>query len=223
MVNACLFDLDGTLLDRERSLDAFLIRQYDRTRPIQERMSLKEYSARFHELDQRGYVWKDVVYRTMIEESKMEGITAEALLEEYVQLFWQDCYAFSGVVETLRRLHQTGMKLGVITNGRGDFQMKNLRAIGIESFFDTILISESEGVSKPSPIIFERALDRLGVRAGDAVYVGDHPDNDVQGARAVGMKAVWKRDSYWQETKEADAVIDHIPELISILDQWRKK
>ncbi|GEC88011.1 HAD family hydrolase [Brevibacillus brevis] len=184
MVRACLFDLDGTLLDRERSLDTFLARQYERTQPLQKKMSLEAFTSRFHELDQRGYVWKDVVYQTILEESKTEEVTSLCLLEEYVHLFWQDCLSFRGVVETLQILHQLGMKLGIITNGRSEFQMKNLNAIGIEPFFHAILISEREGVSKPESIILERALDRLGVKASEAVYVGDHPVNDVQGARA---------------------------------------
>ncbi|NRR24122.1 HAD family hydrolase [Brevibacillus sp. MS2.2] len=223
MVTACLFDLDGTLLDRERSLDTFLARQYERTRPLQKKMSLEAFKFRFHELDQRGYVWKDVVYQTILEESKIEEVTSLFLLEEYVHLFWQDCLSFRGVVETLQILNQLGMKLGIITNGRSEFQMKNLNAIGIEPFFHAILISEREGVSKPESIIFERALDRLGVKASEAVYVGDHPVNDVQGARAAGMKSVWKRDMFWGDNVEADAIIDEIPELITILGEWREK
>lgn len=220
MVSACLFDLDGTLLDREQSLHAFLTRQYARHILIQNRIPLKTFITRFHELDQRGYVWKDVVYQTIVEEFKLEGLTSDELLKEYIQLFSQDCVAFSGVVDTLQTLHRTGMRLGIITNGRTAFQMQNLRAIGIEPYVQTILISEEEGVSKPSSIIFERALKKLEVNASEAVYVGDHPVNDIQGARKAGMKTVWKRDEYWQEPVEAEAVIDHIPDLLAILDGW---
>jgi FMN phosphatase YigB (HAD superfamily) len=53
----------------------------------------------------------------------------------------------------------------------------------IGHYFETILILESEGIRKPDATIFNRALSRLSVRAGEAMFVGDHPIVDVQGAK----------------------------------------
>jgi putative hydrolase of the HAD superfamily len=80
-----------------------------------------------------------------------------------------------------------------------------------------VLISDGEGVSKPDPEIFRRALERLGTNASDAVFVGDHPDVDVSGARAAGMKAVWRRDRTVSRTVEADAIIEELGELLPLL------
>jgi len=83
--------------------------------------------------------------------------------------------------------------------------------------FDTILISDAEGVSKPGREIFDRALERLGVNPEYAVFVGDHPEVDVAGARAAGMQAIWHRDPSVSRIVEADAVIDELGGLLTLL------
>lgn len=60
--------------------------------------------------------------------------------------------------ELLQRLTQQNMKIGIITNGFTDFQMNNLRALNIHTYTNMILVSEAEGIKKPHPEIFERAL-----------------------------------------------------------------
>jgi FMN phosphatase YigB (HAD superfamily) len=55
----------------------------------------------------------------------------------------------------------------------------------------SIQISGEVGVGKPNPSAFEMILDKLGVRAAEAVMVGDSWERDIQGALEVGMQAVW--------------------------------
>ena len=62
---------------------------------------------------------------------------------------------------------------------------------GIAHLFEAVVVSDEVGWRKPHPVIFETALRRLGVSAGEAVYVGDRADIDVVGAQGVGMDAVW--------------------------------
>ncbi len=83
--------------------------------------------------------------------------------------------------------------------------------------FDTILISDAEGVSKPDRQIFHRALERLNTNPARAVFVGDHPEVDVAGARAAGMQAVWRRDRGVPRKIEADAVIEELGDLLTLL------
>lgn len=62
------------------------------------------------------------------------------------------------------------------------------------TLLDRDLISESEGLRKPDPAIFERALKKLNVMAEETIFVGDHPIHDVAASRAVGMQGWWKED-----------------------------
>jgi putative hydrolase of the HAD superfamily len=96
-------------------------------------------------------------------------------------------------------------------------QSRKLECLAISSMFDTIMISEAEGVHKPDGRIFHRALARLDVNAARAVFVGDHPEVDVAGARAAGMHAVWRRDPRVSRMVDADAVIEKLGDLLSLL------
>ena len=65
-----------------------------------------------------------------------------------------------------------------------------LETLEVAHYFDVTVISGIEGVEKPDPAIFHRALERAGVPAQRSVYVGDNPIFDVEAARAVGMVPV---------------------------------
>jgi len=62
---------------------------------------------------------------------------------------------------------------------------------GIIDLFETIVVSDEIGWRKPLPVIFETALNRLGVSPAEAVHVGDRADADVAGAHGCGMHAIW--------------------------------
>jgi putative hydrolase of the HAD superfamily len=83
--------------------------------------------------------------------------------------------------------------------------------------FDTILISDAEGIWKPDCRIFHRALERLNISRAQAVFVGDHPEVDVAGARAAGMQAIWRRDPSVPRMVEADGVIEELDDLLTWL------
>jgi len=74
-------------------------------------------------------------------------------------------------------------------------------------------VSEAEGIAKPSPQIFMRALDRCGVTASETIFVGDYPEYDIAGALGAGLLPVWKQKPYWTVAPE----IRRIEELREIL------
>ncbi|TCN01390.1 putative hydrolase of the HAD superfamily [Paenibacillus sp. BK033] len=215
-IKAVLFDLDGTLLDRDASLALFIDDQYERY-PAFQKVAKDIFAKRFIELDQHGYVWKDKVYQQLLAEFQIPGLRWEELLDDYLKSFQQHCVGFPHLIEMLSSIKSRGIKIALISNGYGQFQYDNFKALGISPFFDEVLISEWEGLRKPDPAIFQRALDKLGVKAKDAVFVGDHPDSDIRGSRAVGMKAVWKYNPYFSPDVEADGVIHDLDELLKFV------
>jgi putative hydrolase of the HAD superfamily len=62
---------------------------------------------------------------------------------------------------------------------------------GIEEFFPTVISSGTEGVAKPDPEIFRRALARHQVTAGETFYVGNLAFTDAQASSAAGLHSVW--------------------------------
>lgn len=218
MIKAVLFDLDGTLLDRDASLKNFIEAQYNRLNEWLGHISKSRYAERFIELDARGYVWKDKVYQQLAEEFRISGISPEDLLQDYVAEFKHYCVPFPGLIAMLEELKRKSISLGMITNGRGQFQLDNIQALGIESYFDIILISEWEEMKKPDPEIFKKAMKELQVQPADCLFVGDHPKNDVKAARSVGMKGVWKIDPQWTDV-EADYQINELQEVLDLLKE----
>ncbi len=83
-------------------------------------------------------------------------------------------------------LSAEGRTLGVITNF--DSRVRDvLRHLGIAPYFHCVILAAEEGFAKPEPGLFRAAMRRLRLEEGEAIYVGDDPENDVPGARAAGM------------------------------------
>ena len=216
MFKAAIFDLDGTLLDRDRSVASFIGVQYDRFPGELGHIPKEQYVQRFIELDARGYRWKEGVYQQLIKEFGITGISWEIMLGDYVSRFKEHCVGFPGLEEMLRNLEKSGIQLAIITNGPGQLQMDSIRALGIEAYFSVILVSGIENMSKPDPRIFEKALEALGVKAHEAVYIGDHPENDVAAAKAVGMSSIWMENPHGQAPR-ADFAITHLQQLPALI------
>jgi putative hydrolase of the HAD superfamily len=218
MINAVLFDLDGTLLDRDRSIKRFAIDQYDRLIHILGHITKEKYVLRFIELDNRGYVWKDRVYQQIIKEFQIHGMEWEDFLKDYLENFKFHCVPFPKLNLMLSELKNNQIKLGIITNGFTEFQMGNIIALGIQDYFDVILISEREGVKKPDIHIFNTALNQLKFASNECFFVGDHPINDIKGAKNAGMITVWKQDDQWDHV-ECDFRIAQLEELIDLVKE----
>lgn len=222
MIKTVLFDLDGTLLNRDASVRAFIDDQYERLSNIAGHIPKQVYVDRFIDLDQRGYVWKDKVYQQMVSELELKGVTWEELLHDYISEFHHHCVAFPNLIPMLEELSNRHISLGMITNGFGQFQMNNIESLGIQAYFDAIFISEWEGLRKPDPKLFHRALTKLNASKEESMFIGDHPDNDVRAARNLGMKAIWKRDEHF-ETVNADEVVDDLMDLPTLLDRMNNE
>jgi putative hydrolase of the HAD superfamily len=117
--------------------------------------------------------------------------------------------------ESLARLREAGLKLGVVSNSDGRVEQA-LEAAGLREYFDVVIDSALSGVEKPDPRIFHAALDALGVAPEEALYVGDLYDIDVLGARAAGLEAVLLGKA--DDMTELDCrVTASIPDLVNDL------
>ena len=99
------------------------------------------------------------------------------------------CSVREGTLESLQRLRNAGLRLGIVSNSDGRVEQA-LAEAGLREYFDVVIDSSVAGVEKPDPAIFRAALEALGVNAEEALYVGDMYDVDIVGARAAGMEAV---------------------------------
>lgn len=119
------------------------------------------------------------------------------------------------------RMVQGGWRTAVLSNADDDYLLPNLELLDLE--FEAVLSSEEARVYKPNPGLFHQMLKRLNVAPGQAVYVGDRQYEDVQGARGVGINAVWINRSgepLNPRLPEPACQINSLLELPGLLTAW---
>jgi putative hydrolase of the HAD superfamily len=146
------------------------------------------------------------------------GLEDTPVGEEVMRLFLGDhrhIVLFPGAKEVIADLSRR-YTLGIITNAAEWYQVAKLRHVGLEPYFQHVLISGAFGCDKPDPRIFRHALTLAGVAPHEAAFVGDRLDVDIAGAKAVGMRAIWF-DHWGGELRDGDArpdaTIRHLADL----------
>ncbi|MCI4339765.1 MAG: HAD family hydrolase [Thermoplasmata archaeon] len=119
---------------------------------------------------------------------------------------------YSDALRCLVQLRDEGRRLGIISNSRSE---EHLRALldraGILRFFEVVVSSGTEGVAKPDPEIFRRALAKMRVTAAESFYVGDLAYRDAKAGAATGMVTVWLN-------REGTGFGDDPPEITSLTE-----
>jgi putative hydrolase of the HAD superfamily len=133
--------------------------------------------------------WFDVVHNVFYRVGMFERF--DEFFEHVYQVFadpasWK---LYPEVVPTLKELRSRGLELGIVSNFDSRL-FEVLRGLGIAEFFDTVTISSLAHAAKPSPRIFELALEQHAVEPAEAVHVGDSMRDDVEGATKAGLTAV---------------------------------
>jgi putative hydrolase of the HAD superfamily len=121
---------------------------------------------------------------------------------------------YPDVLPGLEALRAAGHRLLVVSNW--DCSLPDwLGPAGLLQHVEAVISSGEVGVAKPDPGIFERALEVAGAGPGDAVHVGDSLDNDVAGARAVGLRPILvQRDGAGPEGVETVRSLAELPLLL---------
>ncbi len=128
---------------------------------------------------------------------------------------------YANTEPVLKQLFVKGYRLGIIANqslGTKD----RLSSWGLLKYFDIVLASAEEGISKPDIEIFHRALTAAKCLPDNAVMIGDRLDNDIVPAKKVGMKTVWIKQglgglaSAIHKMEQADYIIESLSELLEL-------
>lgn len=134
--------------------------------------------------------WRQVLERAA--GRPIDATTAERFVADFPPDRPAHVRLYSDVRNCLDKLERAGHRLGVISNSESQTRVEGiLDLVGIRGHFDVVVSSGTEGVRKPDPEIFRRALRRAHVNGPDAVHVGDLPNTDARAATAAGLHGLW--------------------------------
>lgn len=133
----------------------------------------------------------------------------------------------AGAREAIHAMHDLGVRMVICTNTlwRNDADVKrDWEELGLGDCFDGYVSSHDAGHGKPHPAMFERSLAMVESGADRAAIIGDRPERDIAGARAVGMRAIWMRppDFIGPPDPDPDAEVHHWSEVPPIIEGWVK-
>ena len=194
-LRAVLFDVDFTLAKPGPDLGPegyqLLGRRFglelDPSRHAEARAAAIETLEKHPELDHDEEIWVLFTERII----RGMGGDSDRAYEAAVEMTrgWEHAHNFELFEDTLpvlEELRRHDLKIGLVSNTGRDLQAF-ISHHGLE--VDVALGSGSHGKVKPDPTIFQAVLDRLEVEAGQSAMVGDSPEDDIEGARSLGMRA----------------------------------
>lgn len=147
-------------------------------------LTLTEWAA----VEQRDRRWTGS-FQEYLDSLGLDAAKAARALGLRIEITRRSLVPMDGVLPLLDELRALGLGLGLISNCSSEVaELWNESAFAAR--FDVVVLSASEGVCKPDPRIYRLTLDRLGVEAGEAIFVGDGDAEELPGAEAVGMRAV---------------------------------
>lgn len=98
---------------------------------------------------------------------------------------------FAGAIETLEWLRESGVRLGMMTNGAGAAQRAKIERFALAGHFEHIIIEGEFGVGKPDPRVYHTLLRKLDATAINTWAIGDNLKMDVYGAMDIGIHGIW--------------------------------
>lgn len=160
--------------------------------------------------------WFDVVHAVFYRVGMFEGFD-----DYFEEVFGAFQYArhwdiYPETVGVLTELKQRGFELGIISNFDTRF-FQIIRALELDQFFDTLTISSLAGAAKPSPRIFQYALDQHCLLPEEAVHIGDHEQEDFQGAQGAGLHAFHLDRSHKNGNSNSRTVVSNLRDMASQL------
>ena len=218
MIQAVLFDLDNTLLDRDAAFRRYAEYFYHAHPVVGRTHTLEQAADRLIAFDEGGNRPKEDVFADVLR----EWPDLHRTVHEMIAAFWARFPSYFALDEPtahlLRDLSAHGIPYGVVTNGAAT-QFDKMRASGLDRWVHTVVVSDLIGVAKPDPRIFHEALSRVQQDLQRTLFVGDNPEADIRGAQAVGMRTAWiHRGRDWPyEDQRPDYIVSHVAELRSVL------
>ncbi len=227
---AIFFDRDGTLTRNDPKMDRELHRRYKEVSGKELDLPYERFLKFFQQVLQQDKPY--VPYKTLADEMAFftdfyerllldDGVTAEVKTKaKYLgeKLWYVYKQPFDEVGEVLEYFKRKGYIMGVISDCPPSLEY-SLTLIGLSNYFTSFTASSMVGIGKPDPRIYQHALDSVGVKAEDCLYVDDTM-GEADGARNLGMTAFHlKRNGIDPKT---EWTISDLREIIKYVEKGRQ-
>ncbi len=222
MIKACLFDLDGTLLDTITTISYY------------GNMALSEFGIEPIEKDRYNYLVGDgakiLIKRMLTERNAYTEETFKKVYDFYVKSYDADTTylteAYDGIIDMLSELKKRGIKAGVISN-KPDYATRSVCAKKIEASLLHTVRGQIEGIKiKPDTEGALNVLKLMQVDPTETIYIGD-TGVDMQTGKNLGTYTVGVLWGFREEVElrdnGADRIISHPQEIISVIDEINAK
>lgn len=193
------FDLDHTLWDFEKNSDLTFHKLFEKhaiDTNLSEFLSVyKPLNREFWKLYREEKISKEALRYQRLKKAfdTVNYSISDSLIDvvaiEYIEYLPHFNHLFEHTFEVLDYL-KPKYQLHIITNGFEEIQTKKMQSSNIHHYFDKIITSESVGVKKPNPKVFEHAIQVANARIENSIMIGDSIEADIEGALQVGMQAI---------------------------------
>ena len=205
-IKGMLFDVYGTLIDIEtdegmeeiyRGIAHFLT--YHGVYLHRWEVRDHYYRIMHQQRDQSGEEYPETIvediWDALLEEQGMGSASARyrlglTLAQLYRGISRKRLRLYPGVKETLDAL-RGAYQLALVSDAQPCFARPEIRAVGLEGYFDPVVISAEYGFRKPDPRLFQAALEGLTLNTQEVVFVGNDMHRDIFGASRLGIKTIF--------------------------------
>ncbi|KMJ58958.1 pyrophosphatase [Bacillus sp. LL01] len=208
-INTVLFDLDGTLIDTNNLIIESFLHTLDHYYP--------EQYGREEVLTFLG----PPLYDTFV---KMDETKVDEMITHYRDFNMSKhdelVTEFEGVYETVKLLHEKGLKLGIVTTKMRQTVVMGLKLTGLDQFFDVVVCLDDVTNAKPDPEPIHLALQQLGSTPDEAIMVGDNY-HDILAGKNAGTKTAavsWTiKGVEYLQSFDPDYMLTHMEDLLPLV------
>lgn len=220
MIKAVLFDLDNTLIDfmkmKKHSCRAAIDAMIGAGLNVEHEKAIK---VLFELYDKYGLEERTIFQKFL---KKIVGKVDYKILANgivaYRRVRTGFMEAYPNVDYVLLKLKSRGIKIGIVTDAPKLKAWVRLASIKLSNYFNVVVTFEDTKRHKPSKLPFKAALKKLKLKPQECLMVGDWPERDIKGAKAIGMKTCFARYGNPKIKKtDADYEISNIKMLLDIV------
>jgi len=220
MPSTIIFDLDNTLLDfwrfkRESAIAAAKAMRKHGWK-LSEKETVKRIFAIYHTKGiEYQKTFAKLVYGQGYKGNEAERIQQAAILA-YSRKKMGSLKAYPGIKQALSKLKKRGYKMAVLSDAPRNKAWQRLILTGLDKYFVKVGTFHDTGKQKPDKAPFLAMCKKLKAKPKECIFVGDNPERDIAGAKAVGMRTIWAKYGHVIGKKgyKADIVINKPAQLV---------